>query len=164
VRAARPADAETYLAALRRYFDYRLERGRRFLWAISTPEPATPIRYVLFGGDCELTPARLALEDDAGTPTARLYPDDIRKRVPGVRYDQLMLEPGDGLVTKPSLLARETLDPSAPQNEDSFIPIAYWFFLCEHHDQLTGNINFQDNLLNVLLTRRLPWEMTEPAP
>jgi hypothetical protein len=164
VRAARPADADAYLVALRRYFDYRLERGRRFLWAISTPEPATPIRYVLFGGDCELTPARLALEDDAGTPTARLYPDDIRKRVPGVRYDQLMLEPGDGLVTKPSLLARETLDPSAPQNEDSFIPIAYWFFLCEHHDQLTGNINFQDNLLNVLLTRRLPWEMTEPAP
>ncbi len=32
------------------------------------PEPATPIRYVLFGGDCELTPARLALEDDEGTP------------------------------------------------------------------------------------------------
>ncbi|MEP6941977.1 MAG: hypothetical protein ABI981_03520 [Betaproteobacteria bacterium] len=164
LRAARPADADAYLAGLRRYFDYRLERGRRFLWAISTPEPATPIRYVLFGGDCELTPARLALENDAGTPMARLYPDDIRQRVPGVQYDQLMLEPGDGLVTKPSLLARETLDPSAPQNEDSFIPIAYWFFLCEHHDQLTGNINFQDNLLNVLLTRRLPWEMSEPAP
>ena len=40
-----------------------------------------------------------------------------------------MLEPGDGSVTKPSLLARETLDPSTPQNEDSFIPIPYWFFL-----------------------------------
>ena len=60
--------------------------------------------------------------------------------------------------TKPSLLARETLDPSAPQNEDSFIPIAYWFFLCEHHASLTGNINFQDNLLNVLLERERPWE------
>ncbi len=71
-----------------------------------------------------------------------------------------MLEPGDGSVTKPSLLARETLDPTAPQNEDSVIPIAYWFFLCEHHTRLTGNINFQDNLLNVLLTRSLPWEMS----
>jgi hypothetical protein len=69
-----------------------------------------------------------------------------------------------GTETKPSLLARETLDPSAPQNEDSFIPIAYWFFLCERHDRLTGNINFQDNLLNVLLTRSLPWEMTAPPP
>jgi hypothetical protein len=30
-------------------------------------------------------------------------------------------------------------------------------------DRSTGNINFQDNLLNVLLTRTLPWEMSAPA-
>jgi len=163
IRAARGADADAYLAALARFFDYRLERARRFLWALSTPEPPTQIRYVLFGGDCELTPARLALEDIGGTPVARLYPDQIHGPVPGVAYGELMLEPGDGSVTKPSLLARETLDPSAPQNEDSVIPIAYWFFLCEHHTRLTGNINFQDNLLNVLLTRSLPWEMSAPG-
>ena len=159
IRARQGSDAAAYMHALHRFFDYRLERARRFLWALSTPEPATPIRYVLFGGDCTMTPARLALEDDRGVPTARLYPGDIRQRKAGVKYEELMLEPGDGKVTKPSLLARETLDPSAPQNEDSFIPIAYWFFLCEHHAKLTGNINFQDNLLNVLLTRTLPWEM-----
>jgi len=164
IRAARGADADAYLAALARFFDYRLERARRFLWALSTPEPPTQIRYVLFGGDCDLTPARLALEEVGGKPTARLYPEQIRGRVPGVPYTVLMLEPGDGSVTKPSLLARETLDPSAPQNADSFIPIAYGFFLCEHHEKLTGNINFQDNLLNVLLTRNLPWEMSSPAP
>ena len=162
IRAQHGADADAYVSALRRFFDLRLERARRFLWALSTPEPATPIRYVLFGGDCTLTPARLALENDGATPAARLYPDEITHPVPGVRYDEIMLEPGDGKVTKPSLLARETLDPSAPQNEDSFIPIAYWFFLCERHDRLTGNINFQDNLLNVLLTRSLPWEMSGP--
>jgi pimeloyl-ACP methyl ester carboxylesterase len=161
LKAARGADADAYLEALRRYFDYRLERGRRFMWMLSTPEPATPIRYVLFGGDCTLTPARLALEEDDGRPAVRLYPGDIVKPVPGVPYDELMLEPGDGRVTKPSLLARETLDPMAPQSADSFLPVAYWFFLCEHHDQLTSNNNFQDNLLNVLLTRSLPWEMTK---
>lgn len=163
IRAARGNDAQAYLAALGRFFDYRLERSRRFLWALSTPEPATQIRYVLFGGDCDLTPARLALEEIAGMPTARLYPDQIRGRVAGVPYAKLMLEPGDGSVTKPSLLARETLDPSAPQNEDSVIPIAYSFFLCEHHEKLTSNINFQDNLLNVLLTRTLPWDV-DPLP
>ena len=47
---------------------------------------------------------------------------------------------------------------SAPQHEDSFLPVAYPFFLCEHHNVLTSNINFQDNLLNVLLSRQLPWE------
>jgi len=164
IRAARGTEAEVYLAALRRFFDYRLERARRFLWALSTPEPPTQIRYVLFGGDCTLTPARLALEDAGGGPVARLYPDEIRSPVPGIAYSELMLEPGDGSVTKPSLLARETLDPTAPQNEDSVIPIAYWFFLCEHHTRLTGNINFQDNLLNVLLTRSLPWEMSSSQP
>ena len=30
-------------------------------------------------------------------------------------------------------------------------------------NRLAGNINSQDNLLNVLLTRSLPWEMTTPA-
>ena len=30
--------------------------------------------------------------------------------------------------------------------------------------RLTGSINFQDNLLNGLLTRSLPWEMSAPAP
>ena len=146
------------LADLQRFFAYRLERARRFMWALSTPEPETPIRYVLFGGDCTLTPARLLLEPEGDQLMTRLNPPEIHRPIAGVRYDELMLEPGDGRVTKPSFLARETLDPSTEQSEDSFIPVAYWFFLCEDHVQLTNNINFQDNLLNVLLTRSLPWE------
>jgi len=30
--------------------------------------------------------------------------------------------------------------------------LRYSFFLCESHDRLTGNITFQDNLLNALLS------------
>ncbi len=157
IRAQRGADADAYLEALHKFFEHRLERARRLSWMLSTPEPATPIRYVLFGGDCTLTPARIVLEDDDGIPRARLTPRDVRGGM-SAALEQAMLEPGDGRVTKPSLLARETLDPTAPQSEDSFLPIAYFFFLCEQHDQLTSNINFQDNLLNVLLTRNLPWE------
>ncbi len=145
-------------AALRRYFVHQLERARRFAWMLSVAEPVSPIRYVLFGGDCHLTPARLLVERVGGRDLTRLAPADIAAPRPGLAYDELMLEPGDGRVTKPSLLARETLDPSAPQHEDSFLPVAYPFFLCEHHNALTSNINFQDNLLNVLLTRHLPWE------
>ncbi len=147
-------------AALQRYFVQRLERARRFAWMLSVAEPVSPIRLVLFGGDCPLTPARLLLERAKGRDAVRLAPKDIAAPRAGVAYDELMLEPGDGRVTKPSLLARETLDPSAPQHEDSFLPVAYPFFLCEHHNALTSNINFQDNLLNVLLSRQLPWEST----
>lgn len=155
----RTRQGEAGLDTLRRHFALRLERARRLAWMLSTPEPHTPIRYVLFGGNCESTPARVLLEPDAsGRPQARLHPAELQRPRPGLDYEELLREPGDGRVTKPSLLARETLDPSAAQDEEAFLPIAYFFFLCERHDQLTGNINFQDNLLNTLLTPRLPWE------
>ena len=150
-------------AALRRAFVHNLERARRFAWMLSVEEPVSPIRLVLFGGDCHLTPARLLLEREGPRDVVRLAPKDIAAPRAGIAYDELMLEPGDGRVTKPSLLARETLDPSEPQNEDSFLPVAYPFFLCEHHNLLTSNINFQDNLLNVLLSRQLPWESAAPG-
>ena len=127
---------------------------------LSTPEPETPIRYVLFGGDCTLTPARIVVEDEAGVPRTRLSPQAARNVADRAALEMTMLEPGDGRVTKPSLHARETIDPTVPQNEESFLPVAYHFFLCERHDQLTGNASFQDNLLNVLLTPDLPWELS----
>lgn len=164
IDAQRGTDGPDYRLALQRYFALRLERARRFMWMLSTPEPATPIRYVLFGGDCALTPARIALEDDGGVPRTRLRAADVSDHAAAAMLAEVMLEPGDGRVTKPSLLARETLDPTAPQHEESVLPIAYFFFLCEQHDQLTGNVNFQDNLLNVLLTRNLPWEQVSDRP
>lgn len=155
---AEHSDDETYLPALRRYFAYRLERARRFAWMLSTPEPETRIRYVLFGGDCTLTPARIVIEQEGGKPRTRLSPRAVHGTVARGVIEAAMLEPGDGRVTKPSLLARETIDPTAPQHEESFLPVAYHFFLCEQHHRLTGNVSFQDNLLNVLLTPNLPWE------
>jgi hypothetical protein len=75
-----------------------------------------------------------------------------------------MLEPGDGEVTKPSLLARQSLDPTVSRSDDVFFPLAYAFFLCGDHERLAGNINFQDNLLKVLLERGRSWENpTSPA-
>lgn len=67
-----------------------------------------------------------------------------------------MLEPGDGTVTKASLLARDNLDPGAPRHPHVDFPIAGAFFLCAEHGMLTGNLNFQDNLLHALLSRDWP--------
>ncbi len=153
-----PGEANRYLAALQAYFARNLERARRFIWSVTFEEPSSPVKFVVFGGDCVLTPARIVIEPQAGRSMARLFPEDVQHKVPGVDYGRLMLEPGDGAVTKPSLLAREALNPVAPHNEALFFPLAYAFFLCEDHERLTGNINFQDNLLNVLLARERPWE------
>ena len=92
------------------------------------------------------------MEEIDGESVVRLWPKNVTVRVPGVDYDELMLEPGDGTVTKASLLARNSLDPTVPRHEYSFFPLDYAFFLCERHDQLIGNINFQDNLLQALLS------------
>jgi len=143
---------------LKRYFEKRLERARRFVWSLTVKPPQTPVKLVVFGGDCTLTPARLLVEEDAGDSVARLMPDEVRGRQPDIDYERLMLEPGDGQVTKPSLLARENLNPLAARHEYIAFPLAAAFFLCEEHSRLTGNINFQDNLLNVLLSQERPWD------
>lgn len=64
-----------------------------------------------------------------------------------------VLEPGDGVVTKASLLARESLDPRIPRHRWSHFPPRYPLFPCERHGQLSTNVTFQNNLLNFLLNR-----------
>lgn len=144
---------EAHYHTLSRYFEKRLERARRFVWSLTVPLQQTPVKFVMFGGTCQLTPARAIVEEVNGESVLRLYPEELENPLPSVDYNALMLEPGDGTVTKASFLARDKLDPTAPRHRYSFFPMAYSFFLCEGHETLTGNINFQDNLLNILLER-----------
>jgi hypothetical protein len=93
------------------------------------------------------------VEEINGISMTRLKPSHIKNPKVGINYQRLMLEPGDGTVTKASLLARDQLDPTAPQHKYSFFPLDYPYFLCEDHSTLTSNINFEDNLLHILLSR-----------
>ncbi len=151
-------EGEAYLELLERYFEKHLERARRFVWSLTVPLPETPYKLIVFGGDCHMTPARLLVEEVDGISEVRLYPDEIKNPLAGIDYETLMLEPGDGTVTKASLLARESLDPSVPRHKYSFFPLDYPIFLCELHDQLTSNIIFQDNLLHSLLSQDISLE------
>lgn len=148
-----PAEGLARVELLQRYFHKHIERARRFVWSLSVPVPALEYSIVAFGGNCEATPARLLVEEVKGVSEVRLWPKDIKNKVDGVNYERLMLEPGDGRVTKPSMLAKDFLDPTRARHKYSFFPLDYAFFLCHGHGQLTGNVNFQDNLLNVLLER-----------
>ncbi len=162
-------DGQQQVSLLHDYFAKRIERARRFVWSLTyNAAQNAPVRLVVFGGDCTLTPARVVVEQEPGsTPDGhalvRLLPNAIKAPEPGIDYSRLMLEPGDGEVTKPSLLARQSLDPTVSRSDDVFFPLAYAFFLCVDHEHLTGNINFQDNLLNVLLEREQPWENPLPV-
>lgn len=145
------AEANARLGVLERYFEKHLERARRFLWSLTVPVE-DPIPLIVFGGDCELTPARLLVEEVEGESMLRLWPREVSRRVPGIDYGRLMLEPGDGLVTKASLLGRTDLDPRQPRHRYSFFPLDYAFFLCEKHEELPGSPSFLDNLLHALLS------------
>ena len=150
------ADAEeglAYYQALIRNFDRQLERARRFVWSLTVPLERSPWDIRVFGGDCTLTPARIVVEEDRDDWVVRLRPGDIKWPLPGIDYGKLMLEPGDGKVTKASLLARESLDPAVPRHRYSYFPVDGEMFLCEGHAQLSTNITFQDNLLQYLLNR-----------
>lgn len=153
IRAAMPAtEADMYLQTLQRFFGLQLERARRFTWSLTVPHPPGEISPVIFGGDCALTPARVVVEEVNQESVLRLRPRQIRNPVPGVDYESLMLEPGDGTVTKASLLSRDVLHPGAQRHRYINFGISSVFFICERHDVLTGNVTFQDNLLHVLLS------------
>lgn len=147
------AAGEQHLQVMEQYFEKNLERARRFVWSLSIPLPEKHPKLIIFGGGCTLTSARVVVEEVDGESMVRMYPKEITQPVKDVDYDALLLEPGDGSVTKASLLGRNTLDPSVRRHEYIDVPIKQSFFLCESHNSLTGNLNFQDNLLNTLLTR-----------
>ncbi len=147
-----PEESQRRVELLQRYFAKYIERARRFVWSLTVPADELPIRYIVFGSDCHPTSARVLVEDVDGVSILRFDPKKVRNRVPGVDYETLMMEPGDGIVTRASLMARRSLNPQVPRHEWSNFPLDYVFFLCEAHSQMTGNINFADNLLNALLS------------
>lgn len=145
--------SEGQLSALETYTGTQLERARRFVWSLTVKNPQAPHELIMFGGDCLPTPARILIEDTDGESHVRLWPHEIAQPDKQIDYQALMLEPGDGAVTKASLLARTALDPSIPRHRYSDFPLDYAVMFCGDHSDLPGNITFQDNLLHILLSR-----------
>ncbi len=139
--------------SLENYVHTHLERARRFQWSLTVANDSGEQELIVFGGDCVATSARILIEDLEDDSYVRLWPTEIEQPLSGIDYASLMLEPGDGAVTKASLLARTELDPSIPRHQFSDFPLDYAVMFCEDHSKLPGNITFQDNLLHILLSR-----------
>ncbi len=146
------AAGRRYVAMLREYLAKHLRHGRRFIESLAVPAPGAEPPLMVFGGDCELTLARVVVEEIEGRFAGRESVEAIARPVPGVDYEALMFEPGDLVVTRASLLGRRTLNIAAPRAEIESLRIANSVFLCEEHRHLTGNPSFQDNLLHALLS------------
>jgi len=140
------------MAELQAHFVRNLGRARRFQEALSQPIRGVGVDVAVFGGDCAPTPGRAILDvGPDGRQRLVVRPEEVHARVDGVDYERLLLLPGDGLVTRDSMVGRDL--PEVYGRPSGVYPIAQSFFLCERHDQLTVNPYFQNNLLHFLLAR-----------
>lgn len=145
---ARLREQESFLAAvLVRAHDFHDSLERQSL-------APRPFGLFLFGGDCEPTlRAPLIIMKD-GRPRTYFRSERVRignRTIDRKRLGELMFAPGDGRVTRSSLLA-ERHDLPNGKLFPSALDIDYAVFACELHGDLPNNDELQNNILSILVT------------
>jgi pimeloyl-ACP methyl ester carboxylesterase len=134
------------------WFQKRLDRARRFTWSLMVPAGPVPlIKALVLGSDCVPTPRRLVFENIEGESIPRLRPEQILRPVPGVDYESLMFEAGDGSVTRASLLSRQNMSKEVPSFEQEGLETDRSHLVCAKHDTLTSNDELLDAVIEYLL-------------
>lgn len=149
-RAGGGKAGRTRVELLERGFLLRLASARRFREAVRAATVPARVGYYSIGGDCQPTEARVLVEDFLGHPEVKSRPDRVRAPHKGADYWSLMLEPGDGRVTRHSVLAA----PAWPVGDSRpAAPAENWVrqeFVCASHNQLVVNVDCQRALLHAL--------------
>ncbi|HQR37132.1 MAG TPA: hypothetical protein PLF26_01930, partial [Blastocatellia bacterium] len=145
---ARLRDEEAFLAAA-------LNRAHAFHEAIErVPDAPRPFAMFLFGGDCEPTLQAPLVVQRGNEPRTYFRASSMtvgRRRIDRKQLYDLMYAPGDGRVTRSSLLA-ERLDQPGRRLFPSALDIDYAVFACETHGDLPNNFELQNNILSILVT------------
>ena len=145
------------------YFAAALRRAKRFHEALDSPESTdSPIALFAFGGDCEETLDAPVIYKDAKTARwvtltePRSFRTSEGRRMSSKELSIVMYVPGDGRVTRRSLLAEDLDGPR--RNRSLFntaLPIAYAVFGCDLHGNLQNNKILQDNALTALVSEAM---------
>ncbi|HYY41209.1 MAG TPA: hypothetical protein VE775_00670, partial [Pyrinomonadaceae bacterium] len=145
--AARPAGK---LETLDAYLATVLARARRFHEALDvTPGTPSPVPLYAFGGDCEETLAALVITRDrkSGDWLTLTAPRTLRtgagRTLKRAEVLRAMYEPGDGRVTRDSLLGAHLGAERRSPLFDTPLPLAYALFICDLHSQLQNNKTLQ---------------------
>lgn len=144
-------EAERHLGRLQENFGRLLTLAAGFHRALEVAAVPGSVKVILMGGDCTPTPRAVVVEEEEGRQVVRFSPDSVRRPPRGADLWQLYFEPGDGTVTKSSLLAAIPATAGQGGNVLSLYPYASSIFLCSRHTSLVRNPTFQDNLLQALL-------------
>ncbi len=170
------------LAELDAYFVAVLDRARRFHEALDAALPAagesdtrvppnsdmrvppnsdTRVPLYAFGGDCEETLAALIVRRDERRhrwetlTSPREFRDATGRKLKRREVIRAMYEPGDGRVTRRSLLGESLPFPRRSPFYSTALPIAYGVFACDLHSDLQNNKTLQDNALTVLINEMM---------
>lgn len=131
------AAAGTHLAAA-------LGRARDFHLALARPTPrACPVRVAVLGGDLLPTLGRAFVPERRGAPP---------RFEPWTRAEAaVMMEAGDGRVTRASVLASHLPEAETSENGAGLPELAQSFFAGADHHGIYGEPTFQSALLRALL-------------
>jgi pimeloyl-ACP methyl ester carboxylesterase len=146
---------DAYLAAVLR----RAKRFHEALDALSEIDP--PVKMLAIGGDCEETlDAPIILRDTKRNRWMTLIrPRDYRtstgKRITKLQATAAMYAPGDGRVTRRSLLGEDLPGKRHSTIFDSPLALDYAVFGCDLHGQLQKNKILQDNALTTLVNEAI---------
>ncbi|MDQ3650549.1 MAG: hypothetical protein M3458_09840, partial [Acidobacteriota bacterium] len=153
------------LANVDAYLETVLRRARQFheaLDAVDEPSaPASmqraPVSLFAFGGDCEETlSAIVILRDERKNRWVTLTrPRELRaagnRRISRRDVTRAMYEPGDGRVTRRSLLGMRLGAARTSALFETPLFVKYGLFICDLHSEVQNNQTLQENALTLLM-------------
>ena len=146
------SELDGYLAAV-------LHRTRKYHQALNAQSPIKPpVNYYVFAGDCEETLQALVILQDpkSGRYETLTRPREVRgsdgRRFSRDEVKRLMFGPGDGRVTRRSLLA-ETFATERPADSPykTTLPISHSFLICLVHGYIQDSPNVHNGALTFLV-------------
>lgn len=161
-KSAQPAARGRSLADLDNYLGAVLHRARRFHEALdAVADKDSPVALLAIGGDCEETLNAPVILRDAKRDRwlTLIRPRDFRTstggRVTRRQAIEAMFAPGDGRVTRRSLLGEDLPGNRSSAVVDSPLPLAYAIFGCDLHGSLQKNKTLEDNALTALVNEAM---------
>ena len=143
-------DLDAYLAAM-------LKRARRFQDALDAGSRMNqPVMLLAIGGDCEetLNSPVVYRDEKANRWVTLIRPHEFKnssgQKITKQQLTEAMYAPGDGRVTRKSLLGESVLTIGG-QETIIRLPLTYAVFGCDLHGQLQRNKSLQDNALTALI-------------
>ena len=135
------------------YLEATLRRTRRFHEALDAPSATnSPVILLAIGGDCEETlNSPVIIRDTKRNRWITLIRPREYQSSTGTKYSkrqvtEAMYTPGDGRVTRASLLGENT-----KRGGGMSLRLAYAVFGCDLHGQLQRNKTLQDNALSAIV-------------